>query len=154
MVCLFQVIFQSYGKQGPLHGLLLSFPYPIKDHLSLKRFQAQSIGTTYVYDYPEMFRQALHKIWMSYCKMTCTTAIPDDLVTSHELVLNDKGELVSFNRLHGENEVGMIAWQMTLKTPEFPDGRDIIVIANDITHKIGSFGIREDEVFNVSELTY
>ena len=39
---------------------------------------------------------------------------------------------------------------MTLKTPEYPDGRDIIVIANDITHLIGSFGIKEDTLFQVS----
>ena len=51
-------MFESYGpKRGPLHGLLVSTPYVTKDHLQLKRFQAQSSGTTYVYDYPEMFRQ-------------------------------------------------------------------------------------------------
>jgi acetyl-CoA carboxylase/biotin carboxylase 1 len=51
-------MFESYGpKRGPLHQLLVSTPYPTKDHLQLKRFQAQSSGTTYVYDYPEMFRQ-------------------------------------------------------------------------------------------------
>jgi len=38
---------------------------------------------------------------------------------------------------------------MTLKTPEFPAGRDIIVIANDITFKIGSFGPREDILYQV-----
>lgn len=43
----------------------------------------------------------------------------------------------------------MVAWRMTLKTPEFPGGRDIIVLANDITHKIGSFGPKEDILFKV-----
>jgi hypothetical protein len=43
----------------------------------------------------------------------------------------------------------MVVWKMTLKTPEFPDGRDIIVIANDMTHKIGSFGPQEDLLFKV-----
>lgn len=41
----------------------------------------------------------------------------------------------------------MVAWQMTLHTPEYPDGRDIIVICNDITHQIGSFGPNEDMLF-------
>lgn len=36
---------------------------------------------------------------------------------------------------------------MTLKTPEYPDGRDIVVISNDITFKIGSFGPDEDLLF-------
>ena len=44
----------------------------------------------------------------------------------------------------------MVAWRMTLKTPEFPDGRDVIVIANDITHLIGSFGPKEDMLFLAS----
>lgn len=36
---------------------------------------------------------------------------------------------------------------MTLRTPEYPCGREIIVISNDITHKIGSFGPQEDVLF-------
>lgn len=40
-----------------------------------------------------------------------------------------------------------------MKTPEYPEGRDIIVICNDITHMIGSFGPQEDELFlRASEL--
>ena len=54
----FQIILQAYGsKKGPLDGLLVSTPYPTKDLLQLKRFQALSNGTTYVYDFPEMFKQ-------------------------------------------------------------------------------------------------
>ena len=43
---------------------------------------------------------------------------------------------------------------MRMKTPEYPGGRDIIVICNDITHLIGSFGPQEDELFlRASELS-
>lgn len=53
-------MFQSYGdKQGSLHGMLINTPYVTKDLLQAKRFQAQTLGTTYVYDFPEMFRQVL-----------------------------------------------------------------------------------------------
>ena len=48
-------------------------------------------------------------------------------------------------------QVGMIAWRMTMLTPEYPEGRDVIVIANDITHQIGSFGPQEDLVFKVTK---
>jgi len=44
----------------------------------------------------------------------------------------------------------MVAWKMTLRTPEFPSGRDIIVIGNDITFMIGSFGPREDVLYQVA----
>ena len=32
-------------------------------------------------------------------------------------------------------------------TPEYPEGRSIVVVANDITFSIGSFGPTEDDVF-------
>lgn len=57
-----QIMFQAYGdKQGPLHGMLINTPYVTKDLLQSKRFQAQTLGTSYVYDIPEMFRQV--SIW-------------------------------------------------------------------------------------------
>jgi hypothetical protein len=43
----------------------------------------------------------------------------------------------------------MVAWQMSIKTPLYPNGRQIIVISNDITYKIGSFGPQEDVLFKV-----
>ena len=47
----------------------------------------------------------------------------------------------------------MVAWRMKLSTPEFPNGRDMILIANDLTFFIGSFGPNEDMVFQkASEL--
>uniref|UniRef100_A0A8C1NAJ7 acetyl-CoA carboxylase n=1 Tax=Cyprinus carpio TaxID=7962 RepID=A0A8C1NAJ7_CYPCA len=128
-----QIMFQAYGdKQGPLHGMLINTPYVTKDLLQSKRFQAQSLGTTYVYDFPEMFRQC---------------PLPSELLTFTELVLDSQGQLVQMNRLPGGNEIGMVAWRMTLRTPEYPAGREIIVISNDITHKIGSFGPEEDVLF-------
>uniref|UniRef100_A0A8B9GWE0 Acetyl-CoA carboxylase beta n=1 Tax=Astyanax mexicanus TaxID=7994 RepID=A0A8B9GWE0_ASTMX len=51
-------------------------------------------------------------------------------------------------------QVGMVAFRMKMKTPEYPEGREIIVICNDITYKIGSFGPQEDELFlRASELS-
>ncbi|XP_018116412.1 acetyl-CoA carboxylase 2 isoform X2 [Xenopus laevis] len=143
-----QIMFHSYGdKHGHMHGMLINTPYVTKDLLQSKRFQAQSLGTTYVYDFPEMFRQALFKLWRSGEKY------PKDILTYTELVLDTQGQLVQLNRLPGGNEVGMVAFKMKLKTPEYPNGREIIVICNDITYKIGSFGPQEDLLFlRASEL--
>ncbi|XP_066492159.1 acetyl-CoA carboxylase 1 isoform X4 [Tiliqua scincoides] len=151
-----QIMFQAYGdKQGPLHGMLINTPYVTKDLLQSKRFQAQSLGTTYVYDIPEMFRQSLIKLWAFMNELATLPAppLPSDILTYTELVLDDQGQLVHMNRLPGGNEIGMVAWRMTLKTPEYPEGRDIIVISNDITYRIGSFGPQEDLLFQrASEL--
>ena len=85
-----QVMFQAYGnKQGPLHGMLMSTPYMTKDHLQLKRSSAQKMGTTYVYDFPEMFRnvralaallvfsdvQISTSLYTSYCCVCCVRRI-------------------------------------------------------------------------------
>ncbi|KAM7140031.1 acetyl-CoA carboxylase 1 isoform 4-T4 [Macrochelys suwanniensis] len=151
-----QIMFQAYGdKQGPLHGMLINTPYVTKDLLQSKRFQAQSLGTTYIYDIPEMFRQSLIKLWdsMSEYAFLPSLPLPSDMLTYTELVLDDQGQLVHMNRLPGGNEIGMVSWKITLKSPECPDGRDIIVIGNDITYRIGSFGPQEDLLFlRASEL--
>ncbi|CAF2044519.1 unnamed protein product [Rotaria magnacalcarata] len=61
--------------------------------------------------------------------------------------------LITRTRSPAENDCGVVAWRIRMKTPECPDGRSIIVIANDITYKIGSFGIEEDLLFQrASEL--
>nr|CAD7427551.1 unnamed protein product [Timema monikensis] len=146
--------FEAYGpKQGAMHGLPISIPYMTKDYLQQKRFQAQSVGTTYVYDIPDMFRQVLERLWKDHSEQRGPGKIPPKLVDTIELVL-DGGNLTEQKRLPGENNIGMIAWRMTLYTPEYPDGRQIIVIANDITFLIGSFGPLEDLLFcRASELS-
>lgn len=137
-----------------MHGLPISTPYLTKDYLQQKRFQAQSIGTTYVYDYPDMFRQMVDLQWKQYSeeRPSETVKVPDKLMDFVELILDPETEsrLIEQKRVPGENNVGMVAWRLTLYTPEYPDGRDVIVIANDITYLIGSFGPREDKVFGLA----
>jgi len=51
------------------------------------------------------------------------------------------------SRPAGSNTIGMVGWIYTMFTPECPSGRRVIVLANDITFKIGSFGPEEDYFF-------
>lgn len=46
----------------------------------------------------------------------------------------------------------MVAWRIILATPENPEGRELILIANDLTYLIGSFGPREDILFNKASI--
>jgi len=70
-----------------------------------------------------------------------------------ELFLDNNQELVEGDPQPGDNKVAMVAWRMSLLTPEYPTGRDIIVLANDITIDIGSFAVGEDQLFfKASEL--
>ncbi|XP_059611586.1 acetyl-CoA carboxylase [Phlebotomus argentipes] len=143
--------FQSHGtKQGPLHGLAISTPYMTKDFLQQKRFQAQSNGTTYVYDIPDMFRQMTERLWKEYLKVrpSVDLHIPEKiLLECVELVLNGD-VLEEVQRLPGENTCGMVAWRVVICTPEYPKGREMILIANDLTYFVGSFGVKEDYLFN------
>ncbi|XP_054291063.1 acetyl-CoA carboxylase-like isoform X2 [Macrosteles quadrilineatus] len=148
---------ESMGaKQGSMHGMPVSTPYLTKDYLQQKRFQAQSQGTTYVYDLPDMFRQVTERLWQEYIDERPSEAIvkPISVMDCIELVLEigEDGQmsLVEQKRLPGENNVGMVAWRLTLNTPEYPEGRDLILISNDITFLIGSFGPKEDIVFNLA----
>ncbi|CAG0886140.1 unnamed protein product [Darwinula stevensoni] len=143
--------FEAFGgKQGALNGLPISAPYMTKDYLQLKRFHAQSNGTTYVYDFPDMFRQSVERQWHKFSQShpQAKLEIPGTVMTCVELVMDKSmGNVIEQKRLPGENQVGMVAWKMRLHTPEYPEGRDLVVIANDITHQIGSFGPGEDELF-------
>ncbi|KAL5289420.1 hypothetical protein ACFFRR_009517 [Megaselia abdita] len=136
-------------KPGPLHGLSITTPYVTKDFLQQKRGQAQSKRTTYVYDMPDMFRQMSEKLWKDYAKERPSLDIrmPEKvLMECVELVL-DGHDLRETQRLPGENDCGMVAWRMVLSTPEYPSGRQIIIIANDITFLTGSFAVAEDKLF-------
>lgn len=65
-----------------------------------------------------------------------------------ELVLDNDDNIVEVNREPGSNTIGMVGWIVTAKTPEYHRGRRFVIIANDITFKIGSFGPQEDKFFH------
>lgn len=50
----------------------------------------------------------------------------------------------------GSNSVGMVAWLLTLSTPECPHGRQVVALANDITFAAGAFGPAEDAMFRAA----
>jgi acetyl-CoA carboxylase/biotin carboxylase 1 len=65
----------------------------------------------------------------------------------------------------GSNKIGMLGWHVTMKTPTYPEGnvvksvkrfcsqclifegREVVIIANDVTVQSGSFGVLEDDFF-------
>lgn len=93
-----------------MNGLPISTPYLTKDYLQQKRFQAQSNGTTYVYDIPDMFRQMTERLWKEYLKLRphVDTPIPQKvLLDCVELVLVGD-TLEEVKRLPGENNVSWL----------------------------------------------
>ncbi|ELR23464.1 acetylCoA carboxylase [Acanthamoeba castellanii str. Neff] len=145
----------------PLPARELSEPYPAVDLLEQRRIVARQNETTYVYDFLELFKEALKEIWRDYalaCRKAAAAAAasssgggasapepPKVLLEAWELVPDagaPGGVREVANNAMGHNTVGMC-----------PAGRDVIVVANDITHQIGSFGPEEDVFFEaVSKL--
>ncbi|KAI9799947.1 MAG: Acetyl-CoA carboxylase [Sarcosagium campestre] len=148
-------IFQSIGgtsKIGAMHLRPVSTPYPTKEWLQPKRYKAHLMGTQYVYDFPELFRQAVQNSWTK--AVTTHPSLRDkqpprgSCIEYSELVLDDSDNLAEVSREPGTNTHGMVGWTVTAKTPEYPKGRRFIIVANDITFKIGSFGPNEDKFFH------
>ena len=115
--------------------------HPLLNKIQRKRMACQNLSSTYVYDFPEIF----------------STVIADmnpgvgNVLDLTELVLDPKTcELVRTDRAPGLNDVGMVCWRATLATKEYPMGREIILVANDITHMSGSLSPPEDSVYRAA----
>ena len=150
-------VFHSIGgttEKGSMHLLPVGTPYATKNALQPKRYKAHLMGTQYVYDFPELFRQAIQNSWVKAVKeqpgqgLAAKQPKVGECISYTELVLDDKDNLQEVNREPGTNSCGMVGWIFKARTPEYPDGRRFIVVANDITHNIGSFGPKEDGFFN------
>jgi acetyl-CoA carboxylase/biotin carboxylase 1 len=124
-------------------------PYPTSDKVQIKRANTRRIGTTYAYDFLGLFEMSLIERWES----TGNGQVPENVFKAEELIMDESGEISEGFRIPGSNDVGMLAWKCQMKTPEYPEGREMVLIANDITFQSGSFGVREDDFFyKASEL--
>lgn len=68
------------------------------------------------------------------------TFCPNYLKRICRVTLFSASRKVEVDRAAGLNDVGMVAWMLTLRTPEYPEGRQLVLIANDITHQVGGRG--------------
>jgi acetyl-CoA carboxylase/biotin carboxylase 1 len=124
--------------------------YDASNTIQTKRAIARRVGSTYAYDYLGLLEVSLIEEWEKYISTLSgpnTPAIPANVFEAEELLEDADGELVTGKREIGTNKVGMVAWKVTMKTPEYPEGREVVVIANDVTVGAGSFGVEEDEIF-------
>eukprot|EP00536_Pseudo-nitzschia_multiseries_P003372 jgi/Psemu1/318156/estExt_fgenesh1_pm.C_520003 len=113
-----------------------------------KRAIARRVGSTYAYDFLGLMEVGLISEWQKHLKETGSEMdIPASLFTAKEFVEDPDGGIALGSRIIGSNKIGMLAWLISMKTPEYPEGRDIVLIANDVTVQSGSFGVEEDNFF-------
>eukprot|EP00442_Polarella_glacialis_P024751 CAMPEP_0115061710 /NCGR_PEP_ID=MMETSP0227-20121206/8152_1 /TAXON_ID=89957 /ORGANISM="Polarella glacialis, Strain CCMP 1383" /LENGTH=2235 /DNA_ID=CAMNT_0002447029 /DNA_START=29 /DNA_END=6736 /DNA_ORIENTATION=+ len=121
--------------------------------LQAKRAAARRAGSTYAPEFLGLLEAGLVKQWASFSRgrpqEELLGAISKELLRATELLLDGESELreASEVRKPGANDIGMLAWRCVLKTPEYPTGRSVVLIANDVTHQAGSFGVAEDVFF-------
>ncbi|ONM18462.1 acetyl-CoA carboxylase2 [Zea mays] len=137
------VYHSATSSAGPLHGVALNNPYQPLSVIDLKRCSARNNRTTYCYDFPLAFETALQKSWQSNGSTVSEgNENSKSYVKATELVFAEKHgswgtPIIPMERPAGLNDIGMVAWIMEMSTPEFPNGRQIIVVANDITFRAG-----------------
>lgn len=149
----FYVLQSATNPPGVLHRTPVLALHGAKESLAPRRYKAHLLGTTFAYDFPNLFRQAVQGMWARYVKKHPNVTIPTTLLNHTELALDETKQLREVFREPGSNNIGMVAWTLELFTPEAPEGRKLVVIANDITVNTGSFGTEEDLLFKkASEL--
>jgi len=126
-------------------GVMQISPYPTANTVQMKRATARRVGSTYAFDFLGLMEVGLIKQWGKHKGMQMPAT--GSLVEAKELVLGADGKLAAQARPVGSNKIGMLAWHLNMKTPEFPNGRDIVLIANDVTVQSGSFGVEEDDFY-------
>ena len=113
-------------------GLDINTPYPLTRPFDAQRKAAlRSSDTLYCYDLPALFEAAVENQWGG---VSASGTQPTMVMFTTELVVRKKSggswtmkdymsgdlELVETQRKAGKNDVGMVAWLMTLKTIECP----------------------------------
>lgn len=187
-------------RESPLAGREIE-AYPVSDPLEHRRLIARLNQTTYVYDFLELFAEALHLEWNEYLQRKSSFSAstssssssastsgstghvghvlpsarsgadvggsggkaadrdrdrePRELLRAVELLPDasspDGLREAEKGRGIGKNSIGIVAWRLTLFSPECAEGREVVLIGNDIAHQSGSFGPQEDLFFyNVS----
>jgi acetyl-CoA carboxylase/biotin carboxylase 1 len=138
--------------RGPLHGIPLSTQYKSLDAIDQKRLAARRQNTTYCYDFPLVVEKVLRQCWTEASDVASKPQGSSPIFKATELVLSDTNggwgtDLVESDRPVSSNNVGMVGWLMQMRTPEFPEGRKVLIVSNDVTFSAGSFGPKEDVYF-------
>ncbi|XP_026193591.1 acetyl-CoA carboxylase [Cyclospora cayetanensis] len=122
--------------------------------LAAKRAAAQRAGSTYIYDFLGFIKAELRQQWQRSQQELVDAGdsrilqVPEKLVEAREFHMGEDGKLqLRSDWLVGDNKVGMVAFLLLLRTPEYPEGREVVLIGNDVTHQGGSFGVDEHELY-------
>ncbi|KAK9867066.1 hypothetical protein WJX84_010484 [Apatococcus fuscideae] len=129
--------------------------YQLLGKIEHKRAVARRQSTTYCHDFINVFEDALELAWAAHppqigapsLSTIGTPVLSEELVLEDPAVCSSEARLKMVQRPIGENDIGIVAWVLTLHSPECPTGRKVVAIANDITMGAGAFGPKEYAMF-------
>jgi len=145
-----------YGK--PKHEFSDSYlSHSACRDIELRRNRVLKLGSTYIYDFPRIFEHILTEVWQAEKGSgSGPSSLPNQerLIQFREMRLDDSWSDVHGMKILNEEEdadsqyrIGMIAWLVKFKSPEYPEGREFVLLGNDLDFEIGAFGVQEDELF-------
>lgn len=142
------------------------------DNLYTKRKRARDVDTIYAYDFIRLLDVSLNRMnkqagqdfkHINSIKEFKLNYLVDKEAYSTEEKINDlfehydnvsayeekiKRALYLSNKIDvGQNKMSVIALLINMKTDAYKQGRDVVLIMNDISTSGGSFSIMEDELF-------
>ncbi|GMH72815.1 hypothetical protein TrST_g8682 [Triparma strigata] len=145
---------QEFCALGTEDKMCTFDPYGTSNIVQTKRAIARRVGSTYAYDFLGLLEVGLVDQWDTHLKALAsaditraTDSMPSAIFRSDELLFDENKNLIKGTRDIGSNKIGMVAWHTVMKTPEYPEGRDVVFIANDVTVQSGSFGVDEDDFY-------
>jgi biotin carboxylase/acetyl-CoA carboxylase carboxyltransferase component len=134
----------SLEEEEPTTESGTSQPVIPDDPIARRRALAVEAGSFFIYDLPDMLLDMVRKLWSESDVET-----PEKIVESMQLLLSESGDELEPQEA-GTMDVckcGMAAFDVNIKTPEYPSGRSIIIIGNDISYQIGTFSVDEDKTY-------
>ena len=122
-------------------------PYATSNIIQTKRAIARRVGSTYAYDFLGLLEVGLIGEWNEHLTSLddADKSMPTGIFSSQEFIEQEDGSIAPGARPIGTNKIGMVSFLVNMKSPEYPEGRDVVFIANDVTVQSGSFGVEEDE---------
>eukprot|EP00835_Amoeboradix_gromovi_P003283 NODE_211_length_14581_cov_0.368941.p1 type:complete len:1949 gc:universal NODE_211_length_14581_cov_0.368941:9406-3560(-) len=115
-----------------INNTAIKEPYLPITAIQSNRAKAISMNTIYIHDIPSIISRSVAELNGSLESVLYLQVINDQVVESTTFI---------------PATIAMVAYKFIYKSPEAPQGRSVIVIANDICNNYGSFSVLESQYF-------
>ncbi|CAI2197706.1 6393_t:CDS:2, partial [Funneliformis geosporum] len=113
-------------------------PYPTKEWLQPRRYKDHLMCTTYAYDFPELFCQAIRILWNRASHHSSNLECPSDVLEAKELVLDENNNLQEWRELQERiHLVWLHGSLLFLPPPEYPKEDQFFYKPTELARSLG-----------------